>query len=73
MWKALFHYLPLDDRVRKLGIAMASWCNCCIGRKEETLDHVLSMGAELLAWSGRRYHYYGSFQCGGQAMEVEHK
>lgn len=51
MWKTLFQYFPLDDRIQKLGIPMTSACNCCVERKEETLDHVRSTGiVARLVW-----------------------
>lgn len=51
MWKILFNYLPTDDRVRCLGIPLASSFNCCSAYKEETIDHIFSMGvAACLVW-----------------------
>lgn len=32
-WKTMFYYLRLDERVKKLGIPMASGCNCCVKKQ----------------------------------------
>lgn len=45
MWKAHFNHKPFDDRIKDCGVYMASTCNCCLERKQDTLDHVLSLGA----------------------------
>lgn len=37
MWKALFNYLPVDNKIWQLGIPLVSSCNYCIDRKEETI------------------------------------
>lgn len=42
MWRALFNYLMTDERVRRLGIPLVSWCKCCVVRKEETTNHAFS-------------------------------
>lgn len=51
MWKALFHYLLLDNCIHKLGIPMASMSNYCENRDEDTLDRLLSIGNVVkLVW-----------------------
>lgn len=51
MWKALFHYLLLDNCIHKLGIPMTSMCNYCENRDEDTLDCLLSIGnVAKLVW-----------------------
>ncbi|XP_040989024.1 uncharacterized protein LOC121236653 [Juglans microcarpa x Juglans regia] len=44
MWKAVFGCLSVDSQVRRLGIALAFGCNCCLRRQVETLEHVLGKG-----------------------------
>ncbi|KAK0580059.1 hypothetical protein LWI29_035797 [Acer saccharum] len=44
IWKAWFMCLAVDDRVKDKGISMASACDCCVQRSQETIDHVLSVG-----------------------------
>ncbi|KAG2411216.1 hypothetical protein I3760_Q020700 [Carya illinoinensis] len=44
MWKALFHCLLFDERVRMLGISIVLGCDCCVEKTDETLNHVLSTG-----------------------------
>ncbi|CAI9774663.1 unnamed protein product [Fraxinus pennsylvanica] len=44
MWKALSGSLSVDSSIRKVGIAIASKCNCCLVGHEENTDHVLSTG-----------------------------
>lgn len=43
-WKAFFNCLPVDDRVQKVGILMASKCDCCSRGHREYVDLVLSRG-----------------------------
>lgn len=51
MWKALLSYLPLDERVRKLGIPLVLGCNFCVEHLMETLNHILSTGYVVcLVW-----------------------
>ena len=45
MWKALSRSLSVDERIRQVGIAMASRCDCCSVGNEETANHVLSAGS----------------------------
>ncbi|KAJ0086550.1 hypothetical protein Patl1_07518 [Pistacia atlantica] len=45
MWKARFNGLALDSRVQRLGIPLASRCNCCAQGHIETLNHVLCNGS----------------------------
>lgn len=42
IWKAYFNCLSVDEQVRKLGILMVSYCNCCAVGREKDLDHVLN-------------------------------
>ncbi|CAI9775522.1 unnamed protein product [Fraxinus pennsylvanica] len=44
IWKALSGSLSFDDRIRQVGVAMASRCNCCTTGHEEDSNHVLSTG-----------------------------
>ncbi|CAI9757138.1 unnamed protein product [Fraxinus pennsylvanica] len=44
IWKALSGSLSFDDRIRQVGVAMVSRCNCCITGHEEDAYHVLSTG-----------------------------
>lgn len=44
MWKAYYRYLPFDDKIKTIGIPPISSCNCCDQRKEENVDHILSIG-----------------------------
>ncbi|XP_022895286.1 uncharacterized protein LOC111409473 [Olea europaea var. sylvestris] len=44
MWKAFSKALSVDGRVRQMGIALASRCDCCLTGNEETPNHVLSIG-----------------------------
>lgn len=41
MWKALNHFLSVDDRVRHIGIPLVSKCECCKKGAIENLNHVL--------------------------------
>lgn len=45
MWKSYFNYLLFDDRIKDCNNYMASTCNYCFKKKQETLDHVLSLSA----------------------------
>lgn len=44
IWKARFNCFPMDDRIRALGIPLASRCDFCVDSKVKTLDHIFSMG-----------------------------
>ncbi|XP_022867825.1 uncharacterized protein LOC111387497 [Olea europaea var. sylvestris] len=44
MWKAFSKALSVDSRVRQMGVALASRCDCCLTGNEETPNHVLSTG-----------------------------
>ncbi|CAI9774666.1 unnamed protein product [Fraxinus pennsylvanica] len=44
MWKALSGSLSVDSSIRKVGIAIASKCNCCLVGHDKNTDHVLSTG-----------------------------
>ncbi|CAI9755487.1 unnamed protein product [Fraxinus pennsylvanica] len=44
MWKALSGALSVDNRVRQMGVSLASRCDCCLMGMEETISHVLSTG-----------------------------
>ncbi|NAW49657.1 zinc-binding domain-containing protein, partial [Salmonella sp. gx-f5] len=44
MWKAIHDCLPVDDRIRKIGISIVSRCDCCSNSKYEDLNHSLSRG-----------------------------
>ncbi|KAF5475514.1 hypothetical protein F2P56_007314, partial [Juglans regia] len=44
MWKAMHECLPLDDRVRRIGIPIVSGCDCCRVRACEDAYHVLAKG-----------------------------
>lgn len=49
MWKkALFNYLHADEKIRQLSIPLVFVCNCFVDRKEETHNHVFSMGDIVL-------------------------
>lgn len=48
-WKATFNFLSVDDQVRKLGISLASRCNCCLVGSVEDLEHVLGKGEFAVA------------------------
>lgn len=37
-------FVPLDDKIQRSGIALASKCNCCSGGAQEDLDHLPSNG-----------------------------
>lgn len=69
--RTLFCCLPLDERVCTLGILIASSCNCCVNKTEETLNHVLSMGSICkygMEESGIGVWYY---KHGSRALEGE--
>lgn len=44
MWNAIHECLPLDDRIRRVGIPIVSRCDCCFVHEYEDLDHVLTSG-----------------------------
>ncbi|XP_022869151.1 uncharacterized protein LOC111388627 [Olea europaea var. sylvestris] len=44
MWKAFSKALSVDSRVRQMGVALASRCDCCLTGNEEIPNHVLSTG-----------------------------
>ncbi|KAF5468825.1 hypothetical protein F2P56_012942 [Juglans regia] len=44
MWKVKLDCLPVDDRVRRLGILLVSKCDCWILGHEESIDHILNSG-----------------------------
>ncbi|XP_040995994.1 uncharacterized protein LOC121242162 [Juglans microcarpa x Juglans regia] len=43
IWKAWFNGLSVDGRVQKKGVSLASACDCCSQKNQETIDHVLSL------------------------------
>ncbi|GLT71798.1 hypothetical protein SLA2020_437910 [Shorea laevis] len=44
MWKAMTNSLSVDERIRRVGISLASKCECCPQGGFEDLDHVLYSG-----------------------------
>ncbi|CAI9784431.1 unnamed protein product [Fraxinus pennsylvanica] len=44
MWKALSGSLSVDQRIKSVGISLASKCDCCSTGHEENASHVLSSG-----------------------------
>ncbi|KAF8389248.1 hypothetical protein HHK36_025941 [Tetracentron sinense] len=44
MWKAAFECLSVDEKVRRVGVSLASACDCCDSRQSEDLEHVLNKG-----------------------------
>ncbi|XP_041027024.1 uncharacterized protein LOC121267244 [Juglans microcarpa x Juglans regia] len=44
MWKAMHECLPLDDRVRRIGILVVSSCDCCLVWVGEDVDHIFAKG-----------------------------
>ncbi|KAL9677847.1 hypothetical protein QQ045_015683 [Rhodiola kirilowii] len=40
LWKLRHRAVPLDDRVRQCGIALASMCRCCLRPDEESTAHL---------------------------------
>ncbi|XP_042954647.1 uncharacterized protein LOC122291062 [Carya illinoinensis] len=44
MWKAIHDCLPVDDRIRRIGIPIASRCDCCSESEYEDLNHSLARG-----------------------------
>ncbi|XP_042983328.1 uncharacterized protein LOC122312726 [Carya illinoinensis] len=44
MWKAIHNCLPVDGRIRNLGISIVSCCDCCSNSKYEDLNHCLAIG-----------------------------
>ncbi|XP_042980144.1 uncharacterized protein LOC122310314 [Carya illinoinensis] len=44
MWKAQHNCLPVDDRVCRIGIPLASKCDCCREGNYEDQNHVLATG-----------------------------
>lgn len=58
MWKATLRFLLVDDKIREIDISLASTCNCCDNKLEETLDHILRIGKVVRkAWSkAASYH-----------------
>ncbi|XP_042954602.1 uncharacterized protein LOC122291016 [Carya illinoinensis] len=44
MWKAIHDCLPVDDRIRKIGIPIAYRCDCCSESEYEDLNHSLARG-----------------------------
>ncbi|KAF5464541.1 hypothetical protein F2P56_014612 [Juglans regia] len=52
MWKAIHECLAVDDRIRKVGIQVASRCDCCISGAYEDMNHVLATGEfAKMIWS----------------------
>lgn len=45
MWKSYFNYQLFDDLIKDCNIYMASTCNYYFKKKQETMDHVLSLSA----------------------------
>ncbi|KAK4859764.1 hypothetical protein QYF36_011330 [Acer negundo] len=43
-WRARKEALPVDDLIQKLGVSIASKCNCCSCPQAENIDHVLCDG-----------------------------
>lgn len=49
---ALFHRIPADSEIQKLGICLTSACNCCSNRQLETPEHILLHGQQAQeVWS----------------------
>ncbi|KAF8412186.1 hypothetical protein HHK36_000146 [Tetracentron sinense] len=44
MWKEAFECLSVDEKVRRVGVSLASACDCCESRQSEDLEHVLNKG-----------------------------
>ncbi|KAK3230684.1 hypothetical protein Dsin_002565 [Dipteronia sinensis] len=44
MWKAVFDFLSVDEKVRSVGVPIVSACNCCSIRGNEDLEHILNKG-----------------------------
>lgn len=44
IWKAMSGSLTVDERIRQVGVAMVSRCNCCTTGHDEDANHVLSSG-----------------------------
>lgn len=44
IWKAMHGSFPVDDRLRRVGIILASKCDCCVLGVYEDQDHVLALG-----------------------------
>jgi len=44
VWKAMTNSLSVDDRIRRIGVSIASKCECCPQGDIEDLDHVLYSG-----------------------------
>ncbi|XP_022867657.1 uncharacterized protein LOC111387334 [Olea europaea var. sylvestris] len=42
IWKAMSGSLTVDERIRQVGVAMVSRCNCCTTGHDEDANHVLS-------------------------------
>ncbi|CAI9781002.1 unnamed protein product [Fraxinus pennsylvanica] len=81
IWKALSGSLSFDDRVRQIGVAMASRCNCCTTGHEEDSNHVLSAGdfadevwrrlslALSVRWRTRQ-SWWDRIKFGGKSYEI---
>ncbi|XP_040989051.1 uncharacterized protein LOC121236683 [Juglans microcarpa x Juglans regia] len=44
MWKAMHGCLPVDDRIRGVGIYLVSKCDCCSSGGYEDQNHILALG-----------------------------
>ncbi|XP_042939531.1 uncharacterized protein LOC122274569 [Carya illinoinensis] len=44
MWKVFNNALSVDDKIRSIGIPIASKCDCCLNGGYENRDHVLANG-----------------------------
>ncbi|XP_042952307.1 uncharacterized protein LOC122289402 [Carya illinoinensis] len=44
MWKFFNNALSVDDRIKSIGIPLASKCDCCVHGAYENRDHVLANG-----------------------------
>ncbi|CAI9782831.1 unnamed protein product [Fraxinus pennsylvanica] len=73
MWKAFSGALSVDNKVRQMGVALASSCDCCLTGMEETASHVLSTGeVENEVWRkvsvalGIRWRTKQNWELGGE-------
>lgn len=70
IWKIMYGYLSMDDRIKRVGINLVSKCDCCASGAYEDQNHVLASGDFFVQLWNRCNSYFGmSLQLGNSWKE----